>query len=106
MATLQQLGIFSNRPAGSVATLQLSSRFGDELLRQFDLLLGRSREVLVPYRPPPVFHADWQLDHPTTKRTALRVDSGATGPTRIPAVSSEGGGRSGVGLSLALCCRS
>lgn len=71
VATLQQLGISQIGQLAQLPRSSLSSRFGDELLRQFDLLLGRSREVLVPYRPPPVFHADWQLDYPTTKRTAL-----------------------------------
>ncbi len=71
VATLQQLGIFQIGQLAQLPRSSLSSRFGDELLQQFDLLLGRSREVLVPYRPPPVFHADWQLDYPTTKRTAL-----------------------------------
>ena len=66
VATLQQLGISQIGQLAQLPRSSLSSRFGDELLRQFDLLLGRSREVLVPYRPPPVFHADWQLDYPTT----------------------------------------
>jgi protein ImuB len=46
----------------------LSSRFGPGLLLRLDQLLGEASELIQPHHPPPVFQAEWLLEHPTQRR--------------------------------------
>jgi protein ImuB len=70
---LHQLGLFQIGQLAQLPRAGLASRFGSTLLTRWDQALGVRDELLEPYRSAPVFQADWELEHPTPHKPALRA---------------------------------
>jgi protein ImuB len=70
-ALLRQLGIETIDQLLTLPREELTSRFGDELLRRLDQLTGRGRELIEPHRGLPAFEASYALEEPTGDRGVL-----------------------------------
>jgi len=71
VALLAELGIDRIEQLLALPRESLSSRFGDVLARRLDQAEGTAEEVIVAYRPPVDFQAQWSLEHPTSKRAVI-----------------------------------
>jgi protein ImuB len=67
---LAQLGITRLAELLALPRASLRARFGELLLR-LDQLTGAAQEVIVPYRPPPKFAAEWVLEYPAERRDVI-----------------------------------
>ena len=65
---LTQLGITRLDELLALPRASLRARFGERLLLRLDQLTGAAQEVIVPYRPPPKFAAEWVLEYPAERR--------------------------------------
>jgi protein ImuB len=65
---LAQLGLTRIDELLALPRTSLRSRFGERLLLRLDQLTGAAQEVIVPYRPPPKFAAEWILEYPAERR--------------------------------------
>jgi protein ImuB len=70
-ALLRQLGIETIGQLQSLPREELTSRFGDELLRRLDQLTGAASEMLLPHRALAALEVGWSLDEPTSNREML-----------------------------------
>jgi protein ImuB len=71
IALLQQLGVETVEQLLQLPREDLTSRFGDQLLRRLDQLTGAAPEVLVPHRSPAALEVGCSLEHATSDRAAL-----------------------------------
>jgi protein ImuB len=70
-ALLRELGIETVEQVFALPREELSSRFGEELLRRLDQWAGAAAEVLRHHRPPAALVVGCSLEHPTADRAAL-----------------------------------
>jgi protein ImuB len=70
-ALLHQLGIQTVGQLQSLPREDLTSRFGDQLLRRLDQFTGAAEEPLQPHRELPALKAACTLDEPTADRAVL-----------------------------------
>jgi protein ImuB len=70
-ALLRELGIETVGQLLALPREELSSRFGEQLLRRIGQWTGAVAEVLVPHRPPEALAAAWSLEQPTGDRAVL-----------------------------------
>jgi protein ImuB len=68
---LRELGIETIDQLMLLAREELTSRFGDELLRRLDQLTGAASEVIVPHRGLPGLEVGHSLEEPTADRAVL-----------------------------------
>ena len=68
---LAQLGITRLEELLALPRASLRARFGERLLLRLDQLTGAAQEVIVPYRPPPKFAAEWVLEYPAERRDVV-----------------------------------
>ena len=68
---LRELGIETIDQLMLLAREELTSRFGDELLRRLDQLTGAAGEMIVPHRGLPGLEVGHSLDEPTADRALL-----------------------------------
>jgi protein ImuB len=68
---LAQLGIRRLDELLALPRASLRARFGQRLLLRLDQLTGAAQEVIVPYRPPPKFAAEWVLEYPAERRDII-----------------------------------
>ena len=68
---LRQLGIATIGQLQLLPREELTSRFGDELLRRLDHLTGAASEIVLPHRALAALEVGWSLDEPTTDRELL-----------------------------------
>jgi protein ImuB len=68
---LHQLGIENMGQLLALPREDLTSRFGEQLLRRVNQLLGNAPEVLVPYRDPAALEVGCALEHTTADRAVL-----------------------------------
>jgi protein ImuB len=68
---LAQLGITQLDELLALPRASLRARFGERLLLRLDQLTGAAQEVIVPYRPPPKFTAEWVLEYPAERREII-----------------------------------
>jgi protein ImuB len=68
---LAQLGIGRLDELLALPRASLRARFGQRLLLRLDQLTGAAQEVIVPYRPPPKFAAQWVLEYPAERREII-----------------------------------
>jgi protein ImuB len=68
---LRDLGIQTIDQLLTLPREELTSRFGDELLRRLDQLTGRGRELIEPERALPALAASYALEEPTGDRHLL-----------------------------------
>lgn len=71
VATLHQLGIETIFQLLQLPRDGLATRLGETLITRLDQALGRTPEVIVAHRAPPQFVAEWDLEHPTTRRDTI-----------------------------------
>jgi protein ImuB len=70
-ALLRQLGIETVDQLLALPREELASRFGEELLRRLDQLIGREQELIEPQRWQSGFAASYALEEPTGDRVVL-----------------------------------
>jgi protein ImuB len=70
-ALLRELGVETIDQLMFLPREELTSRFGDELLRRLDQLTGAASEVIVPHRGLPGLEVGHLLDEPTADRAVL-----------------------------------
>jgi protein ImuB len=70
-ALLRQLGIETVGQLAALPREDLTSRFGEELLRRLDQLTGTAREVTEPHRALAPLEVRYALDEPTADRFVL-----------------------------------
>jgi protein ImuB len=70
-ALLRELGVETIDQLMMLPREELTSRFGDELLRRLDQLTGAASEVIVPHRGLPGLEVGRSLDEPTADRAVL-----------------------------------
>jgi protein ImuB len=70
-ALLRQLGIETVEQLAALPREDLTSRFGEELLRRLDQLTGAAREVIEPHRALAPLEVSRALDEPTADRFVL-----------------------------------
>ena len=70
-ALLRELGIEAVGQLLALPREDLSSRFGEALLRRIDQWTGAAVEVLVPHRAAAALAVDCELEYPTGDRTVL-----------------------------------
>jgi protein ImuB len=70
-ALLRELGVKTVAQLQSLPREDLSSRFGDGLLRRLDQFTGAAREAIEPHRPLAALEAACSLDEPTADRAVL-----------------------------------
>ncbi|HEY3394954.1 MAG TPA: DNA polymerase Y family protein [Lacipirellulaceae bacterium] len=70
-ALLRELGIETIDQLMLLPREELTSRFGDELLRRLDQLTGAASEIIVPHRGLPGLEVGLSLDEPTADRAVL-----------------------------------
>ncbi len=63
---LHQLGIQQIGQLLALPRAALPARFGEQVLVRIDQLLGNRTELIEPCRPPSVFQACWQWEHPSS----------------------------------------
>jgi protein ImuB len=71
-ALLHELGIETVDQLLALPRQELTSRFGEELLRRLDQLTGRARELIEPHHGVPAFEASCVLEEPTGDLAVLR----------------------------------
>jgi len=70
---LRQLGICRIGQLEALPRCELSSRFGEELLRRMDQAAGRLAEPVVAHRSRPRFDARFSLEHATSRRATIEA---------------------------------
>jgi protein ImuB len=70
-AVLRELGIETIDQLLALPRDELSSRFGEDLLRRLDQLTGRGRELIEPQRSLPALAASYALEEPSANRSVL-----------------------------------
>ena len=70
---LHQLGIYRIGQLEALPRCELSSRFGEELLRRMDQAAGRLAEPVVAHQSRPRFDARFSLEHATSRRAIIEA---------------------------------
>lgn len=70
-STLRQLGVETISQLLQLPRDGLAMRLGELLLKRIDQALGIQPEVITALRPPPHFAAEWNLEHPTSRRETI-----------------------------------
>ena len=70
---LHQLGVETVSQLLQLPRDGLAVRLGETLIQRIDQALGEQSEVIVAHRPPPEFAAEWDLEHPTTRRDTIEA---------------------------------
>jgi len=65
LAWLTALGIERIEQLAALPRAALAERFGQELLKRFDQVLGRAAETIVPHRPAPTLVVEQTFEFPT-----------------------------------------
>lgn len=68
LSELEQLGVERVEQLWRLPRAGLATRWGEELLRRLDQVLGAAPEWLVPLRPVARFQLDWWLEEPVADR--------------------------------------
>jgi protein ImuB len=67
------LGIRQIEQLEALPQQELASRFGSQLLEQWERATGQRDEPLPVYQPPPRFAADWSPEFPTARRETIEA---------------------------------
>ncbi len=68
---LQRLGIERIEQLLDLPRAGLAARLGKEVLQRWDQATGELEEVLLPYRSPVLFQAQWDFEFPTTRQQVI-----------------------------------
>ena len=70
---LHQLGVETISQLWQLPRDGLALRLGERLVQRIDQALGEQPEIILAHRPPPEFVAEWDLEHPTTRRDTIET---------------------------------